>query len=176
MKKKIFILLGCVSIVVCVYGLFRYRVASWLLFLLLGLYLIFYDKIKPLLSSSPVPEEKKEIPKPAPIKGFRGFGVVGVTFSNEDGTKRQHLLKKLYFHDKPFDGNLVVELERYFWEEKPAYYVKINGFIIGNIEAEMVYYFEEHGKRPCEMWIEVSYGKKGIYGAEINGKFLDVTE
>lgn len=176
MKKKIFVLLGCVSIVVCVYGLFRYRVASWLLFLLLGLFLIFYDKIKPLLQSSPAPEEKKEASESSVIKGFRGFSVVGVTFSNEDGTERQYLLRKLYFHDKPFDSDLVVELERYFWKDAPAYYVKVNGFIIGNIEAEMVNYFEEHGKRPCEMWIEPYCSSKRIYGAELNGKFLDVIE
>lgn len=178
MKKKIFVLLGFISIAVCVYGLFRYRVASWLLFLLLGLYLIFRDKIKPLLQSPPSPVENKEVPKPASTisKTYNGFRVAGVTFPNEDGSERQYLLKKLYFHDKPFDGDLSVELERYLWEEKPAYYVKVNGYTVGSVEASVVYYFEKNSGRPLKNEINVHFGKNGIYGAEISGKFLDVEE
>lgn len=176
MKKKLFVLLGCVSIIVCAYGLFRYRVASWLLFLLFGLFLIFYDKIKSLLWSSPSPEEKKEDPQPTPTKSFSAFPVVGVTFSNEDGTERQRLLKKIYFRDKPFDSELFVSLERYLWEEKAAYYVKVNGYIVGNVEAGVVWFFEKNCERPLEMWIETHYGRNGMYSAEVSGRFLDVIE
>lgn len=179
MKKKFLFALGCVSIVICIYGLLRYRVASWFLFLLLGLYLIFYDKVKPLLTiSDPATSENKKPANNSLDKGFRNFDVVGVSFSNEDGTKRQHLLKKIYFRDKPFDNDLVVELERYFWEDKPAYYVKVNGFIIGNIEAEMVHYFEKRSERPCELWIEpyCHCDTKWVYSARINGKYLDITD
>lgn len=109
-------------------------------------------------------------------KSYNGFRVAGVTFQNEDGTERQYLLKKLYFHDKPFDGDLSIELERYLWEDKPAYYVKVNGYTIGSVEASVVYYFEENSGRPLKNEIEVHFGKNGIYSAEISGKFLDVTE
>ena len=178
MKKKIFVFLGIVSIGICVYGLFRYRVASWFLFLFLGLYLIFYDKIKALFFTSASPEMNEETPKPVSTvhKSYNGFRVAGVTFSNDDGTERQYLLKKLYFRDSPFGGDLSVELERYFWEEKPAYYVKVNGYTVGNVEAGVVHYFEENIGRPLKNEIKVYFGSNGIYSAEISGKFLDVIE
>lgn len=178
MKKKIFVALGFVSICVCVYGFYRYRVASWFLFLLLGLYFIFYDKIKLLFHSPSSPKEKEDVQKPVNTisKSYNGFRVAGVTFSNEDGTERQYLLKKLYFRDKPFDGDLVVELDRYLWEEKPAYYVKVNGYTVGSVEASAVYYFEKNSGRPLKNEIKVHFGNNGIYSAEISGKFLDVTE
>jgi hypothetical protein len=175
MKKKIYFVLGCASILVFIYGFYRYRVASWFLFLLLGLYLIFNDKLKPLLYSPDAVSDKGSKPKKQPTKSFSNFDVVGVTFSNDDGTDRQKLLKKLYFHDKPFDGDLLVTLDRYLWKGDPAYYVKVNDYIIGNIEADMVYFFENNRERPCEMRVEVHCSKShNVYGAELFGKFLDV--
>ena len=176
MKKKIYTVLGFVSIIVCVYGLFKYRVWSWLLFLVLGLYLIFNDKIKVFLAT-PAPAAISDTPKvenkPQLPRGFNCFSVVGVKFKNEDGSDRQRYLRKIYFEDKPFDGDLVVTLERYLWKGDPAYYVKVNGFIVGNIEADMVYYFEENAGRECDMWIDVNCSKSRVFYAEISGRFKD---
>jgi hypothetical protein len=53
--------------------------------------------------------------------------------------------------------------------------VKVNDCIIGNIKADMVYFFEDNRERPCEMHIEVHYSKSNnVYSAKISGKFLDI--
>ena len=123
-------------------------------------------------SSDPV------VPSPADPKTSKGksfsFPVVGVTFKNDDGSDRQKLLRKLYFQDPPFDGSNVVSLEKYVWKNSPAYYVKVNDSIVGNIEADYVWYFEKNSDRPCDIEISVYGGTAGKnYGAEIKGIYKD---
>lgn len=102
------------------------------------------------------------------------FPVVGVTFKNDDGSDRQKLLRKLYFQDPPFDGSNVVSLEKYVWKNSPAYCVKVNDSIVGNIEADYVWYFEKNSDRPCDIEISVYGGTAGKnYGAEIKGIYKD---
>lgn len=228
MKKRITIILGIFSILVCIYGLFRYRVMSWLLFLALGLYLIYSTRPKkektdpvpdpPLFSNDssktdPEPVKEKTDPVPdlssfsndssktdsepvkgktdpvsdppsfsnsssrtdsEPEKGFN-FPIVGVTFKNDDGTDRQKLLRKILFKDPPFNTDQHVYLERYIWKGEPAYYIKVNDYIVGNIEAALVWYFEKNADRPYKIEnIEVYGGGNGKkFGAEIHGVYLD---
>ena len=57
------------------------------------------------------------------------YKIAGVTFDNEDGTKRQDLLKNLYDHflDQPF----VVQANHTTYENEPAIQLISNGHIIG---------------------------------------------
>lgn len=63
------------------------------------------------------------------------FKLSGVTFRNDDGTNRQTVLRKIKWHDDPFDGDVVFDLLPYEWEGKPACAVTANGIQIGNIPA-----------------------------------------
>lgn len=65
----------------------------------------------------------------------RAFKVKGVTFDNDDGTSRQEILKDIKRRRPPFDEDLCLRLEEYDYEGRPAYYVKVNGSIIGVIPS-----------------------------------------
>lgn len=256
LKRRIFIVLGMISILICLFGLYKYHASGWLIFLVLGIYFLYpkssasctdntlkiedtvlsessnpsiastdealetndtiedtsaYESFKPSVTTDKVSEAKNTIEdtlssessKPyvasnkiseiedtfknttisetkakkhtEPEKSFT-FPIVGVTFSNEDGTKRQTILKKIYFKDAPFDTEQNVTLERYLWKNEPAYYVKVNNIIVGNISADFVWYFEKIASRKYEVaYINVYGGGRGKnWGAEIHGIFLDV--
>lgn len=180
MKKKFFVVLGCILICVCVYGLFQYRVLTWLIFLILGVY--FLSKARTSSNDVINGEYEKEVavlPKKtqsiSEVEKSFTFPIVGVTFKNDDGSDRQKLLRKIYFKDSPFDAEQNVFLERYLWNNKPAYYVKVNDYIVGNISADFVWYFEENSNRPYKIEsINVFGGGNKNYGAEIHGIYLDV--
>ncbi|MBD5498051.1 MAG: hypothetical protein HDR11_09865 [Lachnospiraceae bacterium] len=235
MKRRIFIVLGIISILICLFGLYKYHALGWLVFLVLGIYFLYpkssasctdntlkiedtvlsessnlsiastdetletnntientsssesfkpsvttdkasetKDTIKDTLKSTAVSETKAK--KHTELEKSFTFPIVGVTFSNEDGTKRQTILKKIYFKDAPFDIEQNVTLERYLWKNEPAYYVKVNNIIVGNISADFVWYFEKISSRKYEVaYINVYGGGRGKnWGAEIHGIFLDV--
>lgn len=69
---------------------------------------------------------------------------VGVTFQNEDGTERQKILAGL--KEFPYYDDL--SLEKYEYEDAPAYHIVCDGKVIGNVSAtlaEKLYDFESRG-------------------------------
>lgn len=66
--------------------------------------------------------------------------VAGVTYRNDDGSDRQHLLRKIKFGDAPFadNDNLDVQLQSYRYKGEPAIRVLVNGSQIGNVPKEQV--------------------------------------
>ncbi len=180
MKRRISIVFGIFFVLLCVFGLFQYHAPGWLVFLVIGAYLIYPSKPKnektaPIISESTNTVTKKDKDASDLDKSFT-FPIVGVTFKNDDGTERQKLLRKIFFKDAPFDIEQNVILERYLWKDSPAYYVKVNDYVVGNIASDLVWYFEENSDRPYIIeYIKVYGGGNGInYGAEIHGVYLDV--
>ena len=77
-------------------------------------------------------------PKKEPIQCHLQYHLAGVTFDNEDGTKRQEIIKKMKEHDK-------VTLERYTYNGEDALrVVNENNQCIGNIRAKEVPYVLAH--------------------------------
>jgi len=68
---------------------------------------------------------------------LRKVKVAGVTFKNDDGTSRQKILKDIKTQKPPFDKKLDIGIEEFEWEGKPAYYVTVNGVVIGTVEKSM---------------------------------------
>ena len=69
------------------------------------------------IPSNPVAQNKYVF---APIK------VAGVTFNNDDGVSRQLILRKLHFHDSPFNEYADVEIKQYDFNGQPAFGVYVN--------------------------------------------------
>lgn len=59
--------------------------------------------------------------------------VVGVRYSNPDGTERQKIINKFIRSGEQIKS---IEFEKYIWEEKDAFYVKLNGKIVGVVPRE----------------------------------------
>lgn len=78
------------------------------------------------------------------VSTSRNFKIRGVTFENEDGTSRQELLDMIKEKEPPFDGDLQISLERYEHDRKTAYYVNVNGYIVGSVESSMSQYITEN--------------------------------
>ena len=84
------------------------------------------------------------------------FRVKGVTFSNGRKT-RQAILRKIYFHDEPFEW-VDWTLEQYDFEGSPAIGVYANGEQVGNVPKEKVPVL-------LERWDEI----RSVYHAEVDG-------
>lgn len=84
--------------------------------------------------------------------------VVGVTFKNEDGSKRQDILEELsdrYGNDVEI---LDVELEQYLYQGDPAYHVIIDGRIVGNLNnnlAKEIYLLKE--EKSYSVWVDSAW-------------------
>ena len=65
------------------------------------------------------------------FKGVKEIKVAGVTFSNQDGTSRQELLRKFDAVDE-----VAVSLLEHEHKGKPAFHVLVDGEIIGNIPRD----------------------------------------
>lgn len=78
------------------------------------------------------------------VSASRNFKIRGVTFENEDGTSRQELLAMIKEKEPPFGDDLQISLERYEHDGKTAYYVNVNGYIVGSVESSMSQYITEH--------------------------------
>lgn len=78
------------------------------------------------------------------VSTSRNFKIRGVTFENEDGTSRQELLAMIKEREPPFDDDLQISLERYEHDGKTAYYVNVNGYIVGSVESSISQYITEH--------------------------------
>ncbi len=94
------------------------------------------------------------------------FDVAGVTFNNESGRlrSRQTILKKISFCDPPFDSGYAARLERYLYNDEPAYYVYVNDYIVGNVPKGFIPYLEKNAGRPyiVEYFKVHGGGKKNI--------------
>lgn len=108
------------------------------------------------------------------------FSVAGVTFSNESGKirSRQTILRRILFNDPPFDCDHVVTLEKYTFENEPAFYVKVNDYIIGNVPKEFVSYVYYNFDRPYKIVdFQVYGGQNGKkFGASLKMVYLDVEQ
>lgn len=172
-------IVGVLFIISSFVGLVQYGFLNFALCVITGVILIAVGKSKRAeeKESAQNPSIKvlsSSTYQPGHEKSFT-FPIVGVTFKNDDCSDRQHLLRKIYFKDAPFNNEQNVVLERYLWKDEPAYYVKVNDYIVGNIGADDVWYFEKNTEREYKIdYIEVYGGGKGKnYGAKIHGTFLD---
>ena len=89
------------------------------------------------VSSTPISAPKNEFE-------FVAIKLSGVTFKNENGALRQSILRKINFHDAPFDEYIELELQPYEFEGSPAYGVYANGLQIGNIPADKVQFVSDN--------------------------------
>lgn len=109
---------------------------------------------------------------------FTPIKVTGVTFNNDDGTSRQLILRKLHFHDSPFNEYADVEIKQYEFKGQPAYGVYVNNMQIGNIPAELISFMQDNiGRIESISYIDVYGGgqKDGepiSYGCKITLRFL----
>ena len=75
------------------------------------------------------------------------FKVKGVTFNNEDGTDRQHILKMLDLEKQAGKSEVLFEIERTQYEGKPAFAIYANEKRIGNVPAELCEYLNANYDR-----------------------------
>jgi hypothetical protein len=106
------------------------------------------------------------------------FKVAGVSFSNDNGTNRQSILRKIKFCDPPFDNGAELELRRYEYKGDPAYGIYANDMQIGNIASQDVPFVLDHwDKLVCFTAINVYGGGKSpegeqrSFGAEVVLRF-----
>lgn len=92
------------------------------------------------VSSAPISAPKNEFE-------FVVIKLSGVTFKNENGALCQSILRKINFHDAPFDEYIELELQPYEFEGSPAYGVYANGLQIGNIPADKVQFVSDNWER-----------------------------
>lgn len=64
---------------------------------------------------------------------FMTIRVAGVTFKNEDGVKRQEILKKIRYHGAPYRTDPDISLKRYEYDGEDAVAVYANEEQIGNL-------------------------------------------
>lgn len=121
--------------------------------------------------SNPVAQNKYLF---APIK------VAGVTFNNDDGVSRQLILRKLHFHDSPFNEYADVEIRQYDFNGQPAFGVYVNNIQIGNIPSDLVPFIQENISRIESIsYIDVYGGGRSkdgqpiSYGCKITLRFLN---
>lgn len=98
--------------------------------------------------------------------------VVGVKFSNPDGSERQKIINKFIRTGEPIKS---VEFEKYLWEEKDAYYVKLNGQIVGVVPKEDNEFCRNHlAKTPILVDYEFYKGKGTDYHGQRNPNGVDL--
>lgn len=86
-----------------------------------------------------LPPEESEAD--APRFAYVGFRVAGVTYSNDDGTKRQVILRALFFQDPPYyieDTQPTVEIKRSVFNGETALPVFVNGYQIGFVPKDKI--------------------------------------
>lgn len=109
---------------------------------------------------------------------FIPIKVVGVTFNNDDGVSRQIILRKLHFHDSPFNEYVDAEIKQYEFNGQPAFGVYANNMQIGNIPSDLVPFLHDNIERIESISSIDVYGggrKEGhsiSYGCKITLRFL----
>ena len=129
-----------------------------------------------ILNVAPVPDNSAQRQNEyifAPIR------IAGVTYNNDDGVSRQLILRKLHFHDSPFDKYIDITIKQYEFEGQLAYGVYVNDVQIGNIPADLVPFLQENiGRIESISYIDVygggrnKDGKPISYGCRITLRFL----
>ena len=97
---------------------------------------------EPVLAMAETPAPKKD-----PNFTILQYRVKGTTFKNEDGTRRQTLLRKIKFQDAPFARSVDVSLAEYEYEGEPALGVYVNDLQVGNIPKEDVPFLIDNWER-----------------------------
>lgn len=110
------------------------------------------------------------------ISGIKTYKVSGVTYKNDDKTNRQTLLRKYHFADPPFNGDTVeVNLVPFEWEGQPAYYITVNGYTMGTLEASAVPEVQKRYDKIEHLHLDVECFKdednKRIYYATITVRY-----
>lgn len=184
-RKSVSIFWGIMFILGGFVGLAQYGVFSGLVCFVIGVLLLFPFKKKerPEKTGEAAPVGNNTPPvNPSLYRDVKSnsFSVAGVTFSNESGKlrSRQTILRRILFNDPPFDCEHVVTLEKYTYEGEPAYYVKVNDYIIGNVPKEFVPYVDCNFDRPYKITdFEVYGGGNGKkFGASLKMVYLDTIE
>ena len=140
------------------------------------------------LHDNTVNTDTAETPAAAPVPSapapqiteyiFAPIKVTGVTFNNDDGSSRQLILRKLHFHDSPFNEYADVEIKQYEYKGQPAYGVYVNNMQIGNIPADLIPFIQDNIERIESIsYIDVygggqKDGKPISYGCKITLRFL----
>lgn len=103
-----------------------------------------------------------------------------MTFNNDDGVSRQLILRKLHFHDSPFNEYADVEIKQYDFNGQPAFGVYVNNMQIGNIPSDLVPFIQENISRIESIsYIDVYGGGRNkdgqpiSYGCKITLRFLN---
>ncbi|NCC42919.1 MAG: hypothetical protein EOM18_04905 [Clostridia bacterium] len=100
------------------------------------------------------------------------FSVAGVTFNN--GRKsRQAILRKIKFHDAPFETIKSFDIEKYDYEGENAYSILVNGEQIGNIPKANIAEYEQYCDSPVSVTdLTITGGGDNInFGCNIALKF-----
>ena len=180
-RKSVSIFWGVMFVLGGFVGLAQYGVASALICFVIGFILLFPFKSK----SDPQNEAASGAEDKPPYKNIafyrdtksNSFSVAGVTFSNESGDikSRQTILRRILFNDPPFDCDCVVTLEKYAYENEPAFYVKVNDYIIGNVPKEFIPFIDVNFDRPYRIDdFQVYGGQDGKkFGASLKVVYLD---
>lgn len=175
MKKALFYFFGIIFCISSFSGFVEYGFLNALTCIIVGILLILHarslskDVVKqPPTANTTVPEKVKTIT----------MHVAGVTFKNDDGSDRQLYLRKIKYYDPPFDNQQVVTLEKYFWNNEPAYYIKVNNLIIGNVPKEFIRYLEDNSEREykIEYFHVTGGGANRNYGGELRLVYLDTLQ
>ena len=108
---------------------------------------------------------------------FINITLAGVTYPNDDGTDRQLLLRRLHFHDTPFDKSVEISVKECRFNNEVAFSVLANNMQIGFIPKSQISYVNENFDRIIEVSKIKVYGggrdKDGntiSYGAAITLK------
>lgn len=108
---------------------------------------------------------------------YLNITLAGVTYQNDDGTDRQLLLRRLHFHDTPFDGDVDVSVKECRFNDEIAFAVLANDLQLGFIPKSQIAYVSDNFDRIIEVTKIKVYGggrdKSGntiSYGASITLK------
>ena len=176
MKKFLLYFFGICCIFSSIYVVAQYGIFNGIVCIIIGIVLISLARHTDA-DNTPVDTVSHNDEQPQKTKTIT-FDVAGVSFSNETGRirSRQTLLKKIYYSDPPFDLEYIVRLERYLYNNEPAYYVYVNDYIVGNVPKEFIPYFEKNIGRPYIVeYFNVHGGGEGkYYGAEVKIRYTDL--
>lgn len=177
MKKFLLYFFGICCVISSVVGFIQYGILNGVTCLIIGVVLISLARQPSDPAAVDSPEAVQPQSQPQRTKTIT-FDVAGVTFNNESGRlrSRQTILKKISFCDPPFDSGYTARLERYLYNDEPAYYVYVNDYIVGNVPKGFIPYLEKNAGRPyiVEYFKVHGGGKKKYYGAEMRIKYTDI--
>ena len=102
------------------------------------------------------------------------FELAGVLEENEDGVRRQPLLRKVKEKRPPFDKERVVSLTEIEGSDEPQFAVSVNGYVVGTVPPKAAASIAEKWERiDCISAFE-PYGRStahDYYGAQVHVRF-----